>query len=87
MLWITAALGTDHRTGDVVWSSWSFFVGWWYSNGVLAGYFGPIGDPGELAQQLCAIPAVVQHGLFPPAMVSDILIGRGVQVHCRSRGD
>lgn len=54
--------------------------------GVLAGYFGPIGDPGELAQRLLAIPAVVQHGLFPPAMVSGILIGQGIQVHRRRRG-
>ena len=36
-------------------------------NGVLAGHFGPIGDPGELAQRLAAIPGVVEHGLFPPA--------------------
>jgi ribose 5-phosphate isomerase A len=55
--------------------------------GVLAGYFGPIGDPGELAQRLSAIPGVVEHGLFPPAMVSDILIGQGFQVHRRRPGD
>ncbi len=55
--------------------------------GVLAGYFGPIGDPGKLAQWLSAIPGVVEHGLFSPAMVSDILIGQGVHVHRRCPGD
>jgi ribose 5-phosphate isomerase A len=55
--------------------------------GVLARYFGPIGDPGELAQGLSAIPGVVEHGLFPPAMVSDILLGQGIQVHRRRTGD
>ena len=55
--------------------------------GGLAVYFGPIGDPGELAQWLSAIPRVVGHGLFPPAMVSDVLIGQGIQVHRRRPGD
>jgi ribose 5-phosphate isomerase A len=49
-------------------------------NGVLAGYFRPIGDPGELASRLSAIPEVVENGLFAPAMVSDILVGQGNQV-------
>lgn len=52
-------------------------------NGVLAGYFGPIGDPAELAQRLSATPGVVEHGLFPPAMVSEILIGEGHEVRTR----
>ncbi|MHB8328296.1 MAG: ribose 5-phosphate isomerase A [Acidimicrobiales bacterium] len=51
--------------------------------GVLAGYFGPLGDPGELAQRLSAIPGVVEHGLFPPVMVSEILVGQGHEVHRR----
>jgi len=55
-------------------------------NGVLAGYFGPLGDPGELARRLSAIPGVVEHGLFPPAMVSEILIGEGHEVHSRRIG-
>ena len=55
--------------------------------GVLAGYFGPLGDPGELAKRLSAIPGVVEHGLFAPAMVSDILVGQGSQVHRRRPGD
>ncbi|MDA8356907.1 MAG: ribose-5-phosphate isomerase RpiA [Actinomycetota bacterium] len=56
-------------------------------NGVLADYFGPIGDPGELASRLSAIPGVVEHGLFAPAMVSDILVGQGSRVHRRCPGD
>ncbi|MHB8437043.1 MAG: ribose 5-phosphate isomerase A [Acidimicrobiales bacterium] len=55
--------------------------------GVLAGYFGPLGDPGELAKRLSAIPGVVEHGLFSPALVSDILVGQGSRVHRRRPGD
>jgi ribose 5-phosphate isomerase A len=42
--------------------------------GVIADYYGPVGDPRELAARLSATPGVVEHGLFPPEMVSDILI-------------
>jgi ribose 5-phosphate isomerase A len=48
--------------------------------GVIADYFGAVGDPDELAERLCAEPGVVDHGLFPPAMVSEVLIGRGDEV-------
>lgn len=51
--------------------------------GVLAGYFGPLGDPAKLASRLSTMPGVVEHGLFPPAMVSDILVGKGSQVNRR----
>ncbi|CAG4909498.1 ribose 5-phosphate isomerase A [Acidithrix sp. C25] len=51
--------------------------------GVLAGYFGPLGDPAKLACRLSATPGVVSHGLFPPTMVSDILVGHGNQVNWR----
>ena len=51
--------------------------------GILAGYFGPIGDPAELARRLSAIPGVVEHGLFPPEMVNDIFVGRGSRVSQR----
>ena len=54
---------------------------------MLAGYFGPIGDPGELAQWLSAIPRVVEHGLFPPAIVSDVLVGQGHNVQRRHLRD
>jgi len=48
--------------------------------GVIADYEGEIGDPGELAARLAAIPGVVDHGLFPAEMVSEVLIGRGDSV-------
>lgn len=45
--------------------------------GVIADYLGPVGDPAELASRLAATPGVVEHGLFPPELVGDALIGRG----------
>ena len=45
--------------------------------GVIADYRGTIGDPAELAARLEADPGVAAHGLFPPAMVSELFIGRG----------
>ncbi|MGH2984663.1 MAG: ribose-5-phosphate isomerase RpiA [Solirubrobacterales bacterium] len=45
--------------------------------GVIADYLGEIADPGELATLLAAIPGVIDHGLFPPSMVAEVLIGRG----------
>jgi ribose 5-phosphate isomerase A len=44
--------------------------------GLIADYRGPVGDPAELAARLSATPGVVEHGLFPPALVSEILVGR-----------
>ncbi|HEY2632103.1 MAG TPA: ribose-5-phosphate isomerase RpiA [Solirubrobacteraceae bacterium] len=41
---------------------------------LIADYFGPVHDPRELAMRLSATPGVVDHGLFPPELVSDILI-------------
>jgi ribose 5-phosphate isomerase A len=48
--------------------------------GLIADYRGPVGDPAELAARLSAAPGVVEHGLFPPSLVSEILVGRGGQV-------
>jgi ribose 5-phosphate isomerase A len=45
--------------------------------GVLADYVGAVEDPAELAAQLAGIPGVVSHGLFPPTMVWQVMIGRG----------
>lgn len=42
---------------------------------LIADYRGPVADPAELAAELDSIPGVVEHGLFPPACVSDVLIG------------
>lgn len=44
---------------------------------LIADYTGAVGDPAELAARLSTVPGVVEHGLFPPAMVSEVLIGRG----------
>jgi ribose 5-phosphate isomerase A len=41
---------------------------------LIADYFGPIEDPRVLAARLSGTPGVVDHGLFAPEMVSDILI-------------
>ncbi len=48
--------------------------------GVLADYRGVIDDPAQSAARFGATPGVVGHGLFPPSMVSLVLIGRGEQV-------
>jgi ribose 5-phosphate isomerase A len=42
--------------------------------GLIADYFGPIGDPRELAARLSATPGVVEHGIFAPETVSELLI-------------
>jgi ribose 5-phosphate isomerase A len=47
--------------------------------GLIADYMGPVGDPAALAAGLAATPGVVEHGLFPPNLVSDVLVGRGDQ--------
>jgi ribose 5-phosphate isomerase A len=45
--------------------------------GVIADYTGAVADPAALSAQLEADPGVAAHGLFPPDMVSDVLVGRG----------
>lgn len=47
---------------------------------LLAWYEGPIEDPRELAAWLSSVPGVVEHGLFAPEMVSEVIVGdaRGV---------
>jgi ribose 5-phosphate isomerase A len=44
--------------------------------GVIADYTGSFDDPAELASWLSAMPGVVEHGLFPPEMVAEVLVGR-----------
>lgn len=51
--------------------------------GVIADYFGATEDPAALAARLSAVPGVVGHGLFAPALVSDVLIARGEEVEHR----
>jgi len=52
--------------------------------GVVADYTGEVGDPAELAARLSATPGVVEHGLFPPELVSDLVVGNGEVVEMRS---
>jgi ribose 5-phosphate isomerase A len=47
---------------------------------LIADYFGPIDDPEALAARLSATPGVVEHGLFPPELVTDVLVAHGTQV-------
>lgn len=49
-------------------------------DGVIADYHGKVHEPGELAARLSLMPGVVDHGLFPPGMVSVVLVGRGDEV-------
>jgi ribose 5-phosphate isomerase A len=48
--------------------------------GVLADYGGVIDDPARLAAELSAVPGVISHGLFPPSLVSTVLVARGETV-------
>ncbi len=41
---------------------------------LIADYLGPLDDPRALAAWLASMPGVVDHGLFAPEMVSDVLI-------------
>jgi ribose 5-phosphate isomerase A len=43
--------------------------------GVVADYLGEITDPASLALRFDQIPGVAAHGLFPPAMVHDLIVG------------
>jgi ribose 5-phosphate isomerase A len=49
-------------------------------DGVIADYLGEIPGPAGLASRLSATPGVVDHGLFSPGLVADILIARGDEV-------
>jgi ribose 5-phosphate isomerase A len=52
--------------------------------GVIADYHGSFDDPAALAAWLESIPGLVEHGLFPPALVSELLIARGDSVEHRA---
>ena len=52
--------------------------------GVIADYHGAFTDPAKLAARLSSTPGVIDHGLFSPAIVSVILIGRGEGVEKRT---
>jgi len=52
--------------------------------GVIADFVGDFDDAAELAARLSATVGVVEHGLFPASMVSDVVIARGEQIETRS---
>src|SRR3954454_22042793 len=45
--------------------------------GLLADYLCPLEDPNQLATRLSRTPGVVEHGLFPPHLTSEILVATG----------
>jgi ribose 5-phosphate isomerase A len=51
--------------------------------GLIADYRGEVGDPAELDVRLATTPGVVEHGLFPPALVDEIIVGRGEDLERR----
>jgi ribose 5-phosphate isomerase A len=50
--------------------------------GLIADYHGPFDDPAVLAARLDRVPGLVSHGLFPPELIDDVLVGRGTRVDC-----
>jgi ribose 5-phosphate isomerase A len=54
--------------------------------GVIADLFAPVGDPDALAQELDGVAGVIAHGLFPPALVSEVIVGRDGEASTASSG-
>jgi ribose 5-phosphate isomerase A len=54
--------------------------------GVIADWWGEVGDPAELARRLDAEPGVTGHGLFAPSLVSDVVVASGGAVEHRRLG-
>jgi ribose 5-phosphate isomerase A len=52
--------------------------------GLLADYLGPVSEPAKLAAWLSAAAGVVEHGLFPPDLVDEILVAAGEGVERRT---
>lgn len=61
-------------------------VPWSPDGGVIADYRGPLDDPARLAAWLSATPGLVEHGLFPPTLVAEVIIGRGEGAERRLAG-
>ena len=51
--------------------------------GVIADFHGELADPAALAARLAATPGVIEHGLFEPALVADILIAHDQAIEHR----
>ncbi len=52
--------------------------------GILADLVGPVGELDRAAEELDAFAGVVGHGLFPPSLVSEILVGAKDSVERRA---
>lgn len=52
--------------------------------GVIADYHGDVEDPDGLAAALSAAPGVIDHGIFPPSLVREVLVGSGTGVERRT---
>lgn len=52
--------------------------------GVIADYLADFDDPEALSARLASEVGVVEHGLFPPSMVSDVIAGRADGVEQRA---
>jgi ribose 5-phosphate isomerase A len=51
--------------------------------GVIADYTGPFDDPQQLADRFAAEPGLVEHGLFPPVLVFEVVCARGDTIDIR----
>ena len=54
--------------------------------GVIADWWGEVGDPAQLARHLDAEPGVAGHGLFPPSLVSDVVVASADGIEHRRIG-
>jgi ribose 5-phosphate isomerase A len=54
--------------------------------GVLADLHVSVADPATLARELRDTPGVVDHGLFEPALVSEVIVATGADVTVSARG-
>jgi ribose 5-phosphate isomerase A len=59
--------------------------------GLIADFNSSFDDPAELSARLASTPGVVDHGLFPPDLVSEVVVGEGssarvIQVGSGARG-
>lgn len=51
--------------------------------GLIADWYGAVDDPVAASRWLESVPGVVGHGLFPPAMVTDVIVSTGGAVEHR----
>jgi ribose 5-phosphate isomerase A len=70
---------TLHALGDARPRGWPASP----DGGVIADLLEPFDDPAALSDRLAAIPGVIEHGLFGPDLVTDVLVARGDEVEHR----